>query len=118
MLKQILGIDVPDCFQKLKQASERLKPKINMTGYKPLAMFWHECAFVCTTIISAITASMHSYKQKWYLEQYLQTLERMTSFRRGPHSARNEGAHVWLKAFQATMSLLDLGTVALPALTL
>ena len=36
----------------------------------------------------------------------------------GPHSAKNEGAHVWLKAFQATMSLLNLGTVALPALTL
>ena len=61
---------------------------------------------------------MHSYEQKWYLEQYLQTLNRMTCNECKPHSARNAGAHVWLKAFQATMSLLSLGTVALPALTL
>ena len=35
-----------------------------------------------------------------------------------PRFPQNQEAQVWLKAFQATLSLLDLGTVALPALTL
>ena len=47
------------------------------------------------------------------LKQYLQTRDKMQT----PPS-KDEGAHVWLKAFQATMSLLSFGTVALPALTL
>lgn len=33
-----------------------------------------------------------------------------------PIFGENQGAQVWLKAFQATLSLLNLGTVALPAL--